>query len=73
VIPRSFASGYDAKDRELLQAMYRVSGKPVELNILTPTPQSPMGWQNALEFCRESFRRACACTRSSRPTSSSCT
>jgi hypothetical protein len=37
--------------------MYRVSGKPIELNILTPTPQAPMGWQNALEFCRESFRQ----------------
>jgi N-acyl-D-aspartate/D-glutamate deacylase len=56
-IPRSFAEGYDAKDRELLHAMYRVSGKPIELNILTPTPQHPMGWQNALEFCRESFRQ----------------
>jgi len=56
-IPRSFAQGYDAKDRELLVAMYRVSGKPIELNILTPTPQHPMGWQNALEFCRESFRQ----------------
>jgi N-acyl-D-aspartate/D-glutamate deacylase len=56
-IPRSFAAGYDAKDRELLHAMYRVSGKPIELNILTPTPQHPMGWQNALEFCRESFRQ----------------
>lgn len=42
-------------DRELLHAMYRASGKPIELNILTPTPQHPMGWQNALEFCRESF------------------
>jgi N-acyl-D-aspartate/D-glutamate deacylase len=56
-IPRSFAAGYDAKDRELLHAMYRASGKPIELNILTPTPQHPMGWQNALEFCRESFRQ----------------
>jgi N-acyl-D-aspartate/D-glutamate deacylase len=37
--------------------MYRVSGKPIELNILTPTPQHPMGWQRALEFCRESFRQ----------------
>lgn len=54
-IPRSFAEGYDAKDRELLHEMYRASGKPIELNILTPTPQHPMGWQNALEFCRESF------------------
>jgi N-acyl-D-aspartate/D-glutamate deacylase len=54
-IPRSFAAGYDAKDRDLLVAMYRVSGKPIELNILTPTPQHPMGWQNALAFCREAF------------------
>jgi N-acyl-D-aspartate/D-glutamate deacylase len=57
VIPRSFAEGYDAKDRALLHAMYRVSGKPIELNILTPTPQHPMGWQNALAFCRESFEQ----------------
>jgi len=56
-IPRSFAEGYNAKDRDMLVAMYRVSGKPIELNILTPTPSSPMGWQNALEFCRESFRQ----------------
>ncbi len=56
-IPRSFASGYDEKDRELLHAMYRASGKPIELNILTPTPQHPMGWQRALEFCRESFEQ----------------
>lgn len=57
VIPRSFAEGYDAADRALLHAMYRVSGKPIELNILTPTPQHPMGWQQALDFCRESFRQ----------------
>lgn len=56
IIPRSFTEGYDAKDRELLAALYRVSGKPIELNILAPTPQNPMGWQNALEFCREAFR-----------------
>jgi N-acyl-D-amino-acid deacylase len=56
-IPRSFAAGYDEEDRELLLGMYRVSGKPIELNILTPTPQHPMGWRNALEFCRESFRQ----------------
>jgi N-acyl-D-aspartate/D-glutamate deacylase len=57
VIPRSFAEGYDAKDREMLLAMYRVSGKPLELNLLIPTPQHPMGWQGMLEFCRESFRQ----------------
>jgi len=57
VIPRSFAAGYDAKDRELLHAMYRAAGKPIELNVLVPTPQQPMGWQNALDFCRQSFRQ----------------
>jgi N-acyl-D-aspartate/D-glutamate deacylase len=56
-IPRSFAAGYDAKDRELLLAMYRASGKPIELNILTPTAQHPMGWKNALDFCREAFQQ----------------
>ena len=55
IIPRSFAEGYDAKDREMLLELYRVSGKPIELNILTPTPQHPMGWQRMLEFCREAF------------------
>jgi len=57
IIPRSFAEGYDAKDRALLHALYRASGKPIELNILTPTPKNPMGWQNALEFCHESFQQ----------------
>jgi N-acyl-D-aspartate/D-glutamate deacylase len=57
VIPRSFAQGYDAADRELIHAMYRVSGKPIELSPLAPTRQHPMGWQNVLEFCRESFRQ----------------
>lgn len=56
-IPRSFAAGYDAKDRELLVAMYRVSGKPIELNVLVPTPTQPMGWQTALDFCRDAFRQ----------------
>jgi len=56
-IPRSFAEGYGANDRELLHAMARASRKPIELNILTPTAQHPMGWQNALEFCRESARQ----------------
>ena len=56
-IPRSFAEGYAAKDRELLHAMSRASGKPIELNILVPTPLHPMGWQEALEFCRESARQ----------------
>jgi len=56
-IPRSFAEGYDAKDRELLVAMYRASGKPIELNVLVPTPTNPMGWKTALDFCREAFQQ----------------
>jgi len=53
IIPRSFAEGYDEQDRQLLFDLYRASGKPVELNILAPTPSHPMGWQATLEFCRE--------------------
>ena len=53
IIPHSFAEGYNEKDRELLLELSRVSGKPIELNILTPTPLQPMGWQNTLDFCVE--------------------
>ena len=42
-IPRSFAEGYDDADRELILEMYRVSGRPVELNVLVPTPAAPDG------------------------------
>jgi N-acyl-D-aspartate/D-glutamate deacylase len=55
VIARSFAEGYGPRDRELIHALYHASGKPIEISPLAPTPQHPMGWQNALEFCRESF------------------
>jgi N-acyl-D-aspartate/D-glutamate deacylase len=57
IIPRSFAEGYDEEDRQLLLDLYRVSGKPIELNILTPTPQHPMGWQRMLDFCHEAFEQ----------------
>ncbi len=57
IIPRSFGEGYDAKDRELILEMYRVSGRPIELNLLLPTPQNPMSWQQTLEFCREANAR----------------
>ena len=53
IIPHSFATGYDKDDRALLYELYRVSGKPIELNILTPTPQNPMSWQDTLDFCTE--------------------
>ena len=42
-IPRSFVEGYNAADRELLLSLYRVSGRPIELNTLTPLPAAPDG------------------------------
>ena len=53
IIPRSFGSGYDDADRQLVLDMYRVSGRPIELNVLVPTPDNPMGWERTLEFARE--------------------
>lgn len=53
IIPRSFADGYDDVDRQLLRDIYRVSGRPIELNILLPTPQNPMAWEKTLEFVSE--------------------
>jgi len=53
IIPRSFAQGYDEADRRLLHDIYRVCGKPIELNLLVPSPQHPMGWQNTLDFCQQ--------------------
>jgi N-acyl-D-aspartate/D-glutamate deacylase len=52
-IPRSLAEGYSEADRQLILDMYRVSGKPIELNILTPTPDNPLGWQQILDFASE--------------------
>lgn len=56
-IPRSLASGYDEADRALILEMYRASGRPIELNVLTPTPAHPMGWQRILDFVRESWQQ----------------
>jgi N-acyl-D-amino-acid deacylase len=55
IIPRSFARGYDEADRQLLRDLYRASGRPIELNILVPNPDHPMGWQDTLDFCNEAF------------------
>jgi len=55
IIPHSIAEGYDDADRELILDMYRVSGRPVELNVLLPTPTNPMSWQRTLEFADEAF------------------
>jgi N-acyl-D-aspartate/D-glutamate deacylase len=57
IIPRSFAAGYDDADRALVLEMYRVSGRPIELNILIPTPDNPMGWQRTLDFVRDASAR----------------
>ena len=56
IIPRSMSEGYNESDRKLLLDLYRVSGKPIELNILSPTPAHPMGWQSMLDFCREASK-----------------
>jgi N-acyl-D-aspartate/D-glutamate deacylase len=56
IIPRSFAMGYDEADRKLLLDLYRVSGRPIELNILVPNPSQPMGWKSTLEFVNEAAK-----------------
>jgi N-acyl-D-aspartate/D-glutamate deacylase len=53
IIPRSFAQGYDEADRRMLRDIYAACGKPIELNILTPSLQHPVGWQATLDFCKE--------------------
>jgi N-acyl-D-aspartate/D-glutamate deacylase len=55
IIPRSFAQGYDEADRRMLRDIYAACGKPIELNILAPSLQHPMGWQTTLDFCKEAF------------------
>ena len=54
-IPRSIAEGYSERDRTLIREMYRVSGRPIELNLLLPTPQNPMSWERTLEFAHACF------------------
>ncbi|HZR81110.1 MAG TPA: amidohydrolase family protein [Candidatus Binatia bacterium] len=54
-IPRSFVCGMDARDRELLLAMYRVSGRPIEIQTLNVLPADPEGWQRTLDFAHEAF------------------
>jgi N-acyl-D-aspartate/D-glutamate deacylase len=57
IIPRTFVEGYDEADRRLLQELYRVSGRPIELNTLVPLPHQMEGWRRGVDFCRESFRQ----------------
>jgi len=53
IIPRSFNAGYDAADRQMILDMYRASGRPIELNVLLPTPDNPMCWQETLRFVHD--------------------
>jgi N-acyl-D-aspartate/D-glutamate deacylase len=53
IIPRSFGCGYDDADRAMIADIYRVCGRPIELNVLLPTPANPMSWERTLAFVHE--------------------
>ena len=53
IIPRSFAEGYDERDRVLLHRMSEVSGKPIDLNPVVWFPNMPDGWVRSMEFIEE--------------------
>jgi N-acyl-D-aspartate/D-glutamate deacylase len=55
IIPRSFGVGYNEADRALIRDIYRVSGRPIELNVLLPTPLNPLAWEQTLAFVHEAF------------------
>jgi N-acyl-D-aspartate/D-glutamate deacylase len=57
IIPRTFVEGYAEADRALLREMYRVSGRPIELNTLVPLPHQMDGWRRGVDFCRDAFRQ----------------
>ena len=57
IIPASFGQGYDEADRRLIDQIYEASGRPIELNILLPTQDNPMAWQESLQFCEEATQR----------------
>ena len=50
-IPRSFLSGYDDDDRELIRGMATAAHVPVHLNTLAPLhpSSSPRGWERSME------------------------
>src|SRR5262249_35570430 len=56
-IPRTFVDGYDDADRRLLLDLYRVSGRPIELNTMVPLPPQMEGWRRGLTFARDAFRQ----------------
>ena len=57
IIPRTFVEGYGDADRRLLHELYRMSGRPIELNTLVPLPHQMDGWRRGVDFCREAFRQ----------------
>jgi N-acyl-D-aspartate/D-glutamate deacylase len=52
-IPRTFLTGYDDDDRDLILGMARASGRPVHVNTLTSMPHAPDGWSRSLEFAED--------------------
>ncbi|MBM3671742.1 MAG: amidohydrolase family protein [Actinobacteria bacterium] len=52
-IPRTFLTGYDDDDRDLILSMARASGRPLHLNNLTVMPHAPDGWSRSLEFAEQ--------------------
>ena len=57
IIPRSLPEGYSEADQQLILDIYRVSGRPIELNLLLPTPTNPMAWQRMLGFAHEAWEQ----------------
>ena len=53
IIPRSFAEGYDERDRVLLHRMSEVSGKPIDVNPVVWFPNMPEGWVRSMQFIEE--------------------
>lgn len=56
-IAGSFTAGYDAADRELIERMYEVSGRPVELALIFGSREHANGWKDALDFVNEANRK----------------
>ena len=53
IIARSFTTGYDEADRELILRMYEASGRPIELALVFPSAADPMSFQKVIEWVRE--------------------
>jgi N-acyl-D-aspartate/D-glutamate deacylase len=56
-ITRSFTTGYDAADRELILRIAEASGRPVELGPVVPNGDAPEAWQQTLDWVEEARAR----------------